>query len=98
MAYERVQILLEPRQHRALKQAAKRAQKSVSALVREITEQYFTASEDTEMLKTLETLETLSTQIREKQGVYAGDPVNEARAGREQQMDEFWKDVFNDSH
>jgi hypothetical protein len=98
MAYERVQILLEPRQHRALKQAAKRAQKSVSELVREITEQYFTKSEDTEMLKTLEALEVLSTQILEKQGVYHGDPLAEARAEREAQMDEILKDMANAGH
>ena len=36
----RVQILLEPQQHTALKKAAKRANKSMSELVRQITDEY----------------------------------------------------------
>ena len=36
----RVQILLESRQHVALKKVAKRQEKSVSELVRQITDEY----------------------------------------------------------
>jgi len=86
LTYERVQVLLEPRQHAALMLAAKRAKKSVSELVRDVMEQYFT--ENDEML---EALEILSSQIQAKQGVYHGDPVNEARAEREARMDEVLK-------
>jgi predicted DNA-binding protein len=85
MAYERVQILLEPGQHRALKLAAKRAKKSVSELVREMTEKYFT--EKDEMLEALDTLRA----IRERQPVYKGNPIAEARAEREAQTDEVLK-------
>ena len=83
----RVQILLEPRQHKALKKAAQRANKSLSQLVREVADQYLAQSAsdvDDEVLQALDNLR----RIRERQPVYQGHPVAEARAERERQMEE----------
>jgi hypothetical protein len=84
MKQVRVQILLEPRQHTALKKAAKRANKSMSELIRQITDDYLagnTPEQEDEVLQTLKSLK----QIREKQSLYHGEPVAEARQDREQQ-------------
>ena len=76
----RVQILLEPRQHVALKKVAKRQEKSVSELVRQITDEYLAknAPDQDEVLQALDNLK----HIREKQAPYPGDPVSEARQER----------------
>jgi metal-responsive CopG/Arc/MetJ family transcriptional regulator len=82
----RVQILLEPRQHTALKKAARRANKSMSELVREITDEYLSKNEpdqEDEMLMALDNLK----RIREKQVLYQGNPVVEAREERQRQLD-----------
>ena len=95
MGYERVQILLEPRQHKALQRIARRRQKSLSQLMREMTDKYLVEPEGDEMLQTLGELRT----IRERQPIYRGDPVAEARAERERQVDEVSKDMLdNDRH
>jgi hypothetical protein len=61
----RVQIMLEPRQHKALKKAARRSNKSVSQLLRDITNIYLAEMfpEDDEVLQTL----TVIKSIRERQ-------------------------------
>lgn len=76
----RVQILLEPRQHIALKKVAKRQEKSVSELVRQITDEYLSknAPEQDEVLQALDNMK----HIREKQAPCPGDPVSEARQDR----------------
>ena len=76
----RVQILLESRQHVALKRVAKRQEKSVSELVRQITDEYLArnAPDQDEVLQALDNLK----RIREKQAPYLGDPVSEARQDR----------------
>lgn len=82
----RVQILLESRQHTALKKAAKRANKSMSELMRQITDEYLsrsTTDQDDDMLQALDNLK----RIRERQATYPGDPVAEARHERESQKD-----------
>ena len=81
----RVQILLESRQHTALKKAAKRAKMSMSELMREITDDYLarnTPDQEDEVLQALKNLK----QIREKQALYQGEPVAEARFERERQQ------------
>jgi putative heme iron utilization protein len=81
----RVQILLESRQHTALKKAARRANKSMSELMRQITDEYLsrnTPEKDDEVLQALDNLK----QIRERQAIYQGDPVTEARQERERQQ------------
>ena len=76
----RVQILLESRQHVALKKVAKRQEKSVSELVRQITDEYLARNtpDQDEVLQALDNLK----RIREKQALYLGDPVSEARQDR----------------
>ena len=76
----RVQILLEPRQHVALKKVAKHQEKSVSEVVRQITDEYLAknAPDQDEVLQALDNLKN----IREKQAPYPGDPVSEARQER----------------
>lgn len=81
----RVQILLESRQHTALKKAAKRANKSMSELIRQITDEYLaenTPDQDDEVLHALKNLK----KIREKQALYQGEPVAEVRQERERQQ------------
>lgn len=81
----RVQILLESHQHTALKKAAKQANKSMSELVRQITDEYLsrnTSEQEDEVLLALDNLR----QIRERQVTYQGDPVAEARKEREHQQ------------
>jgi len=81
----RVQILLESRQHTALKKAARRANKSMSELMRQITDEYLarnTLGQEDEVLQALDNLK----QIRERQATYQGDPVAEARRERERQQ------------
>ena len=71
----RVQILLEPRQHTALKKAARRANKSMSELVREITDEYLSKNEpdqDDEMLAALNNLKRI---LRPKGLIYISDYV-----------------------
>lgn len=79
----RVQILLESHQHTALKKAARRVNKSLSELMREMADRYLaqnTPEQDDEVLQALESMR----QVRERQAVYQGNPVAEARAEREQ--------------
>lgn len=82
MSFVRVQILLEPRQHRALKRAAQRANKSMSALVREMADRYLAEQAAETRDEFLEVLDHLRS-LRERQPVYRGSPVAEARAERE---------------
>lgn len=87
MKTKRMQILLESHQYKALKREARRLNKSLSALVREITNQYLaqhTQEQGDEVLQALESLR----RLRERQPVYRGQPVVEARAQRERQMNE----------
>ena len=81
----RVQILLEPRQHKALKRVAQRAQKSLSALVREIADEYLAQLDLEQGDDALLALDEMR-RIRERQAVYQGDPVAETRAARQEQV------------
>jgi len=83
----RVQILLEPRQHTALKKAARRANKSMSELVREITDEYLSRNEPDQEDEMLQALNNLR-RIREKQVLYQGNPIVDAREERQKQLDE----------
>ena len=82
----RVQILLEPRQHTALKKVAKRQDKSVSELVRQITDEYLSKSTPDQEDEALQALDSLK-KVREKQAIYEGSPVAEARRERQNQQD-----------
>lgn len=87
MTQVRVQVLLEPRQHTALKRVAKRANISVSEIIRQITDEYLlqvNPEKDDGVLQTLNNFRS----IREKQATYHGDLVAEIRAERDLQQDE----------
>jgi hypothetical protein len=72
----RVQILLELRQHKMLKRAAQRSNKSVSQLLRDITNSYLAEMfpEDDEVLHTLHTIKS----IRERQTDTSDDLLSDA--------------------
>lgn len=83
----RVQILLEPRQHKALQKIACRTRKSLSELMRDMADRYLEENTPEQGDETLLALDAFR-RIRERQAVYNGNPVAEARAERERQMDE----------
>ena len=87
MAQVRVQVLLEPRQHTALKRVAKRANISVSEIIRQITDEYLLQVSPEQEDSVLQALENFRA-IREQQSLYQGDPIAEIRAEREEQQDE----------
>ena len=87
MAQVRVQILLEPRQHTALKKAARRANISVSEIIRQITDEYLVQVTPEKNDSVLQTLDDFKS-IREKQATYHGDLVAEIRSERQNQQDE----------
>jgi hypothetical protein len=98
--YERTQILLEPGQRQALMQIAQREHKSLSHIVREVVQQ-FLGERDAEIrkqqdLEALEQLSELREKIRQRYGIYQGDPVAEARAEREAQLERVWNDYSSD--
>ena len=88
----RAQILLYPEQHSALSEIAKREDRSLSDLVREILGEYLVErTEDARLQRELEALDELR-QIRERieqrYGVYQGDLLAEVRAERDRQLTE----------
>ena len=83
----RVQILLEPRQHTALKRIARRSNTSVSEIIRRMTDDYLLHVDPAQEDGVMQTLERFRT-VREQQAVYQGDPVAEIRAERGLQQDE----------
>ena len=87
MTQVRVQILLEPRQHTALKKVAKRANISVSEIVRRLTDEYLLHFDPAQEDGVLQTLESFRV-IREQQALYQGNPVAEIRAERDLQQGE----------
>jgi len=86
MEQVRVQVLLEPRQHAALKKLAGAEKKSVSAVLRQITDEYLARAPRGEdpVVQTLDRFRA----IREKQSPYAGDLVSEIRSERDTHQDQ----------
>ncbi len=89
---ERVQVLLEPSQRRALARIAKREGRSVSDVLREMVDRGLEQKEQqgAEWKKALERL-TARRLANRARGVYPGDLVTEGRQEREQQMDKLWQ-------
>jgi hypothetical protein len=88
---ERVQILLEGTQRRALARLARREGRSVSDILREMIRRSL-AERKREELAWKDALAHLH-QIRQahaSRGVYAGDLVAEARADREREIESIW--------
>jgi hypothetical protein len=88
----RTQILLEKKQHDILAAQAQQENRSLSDKVREIINRYLTEQNaEAQLNRELTALGNLK-RIREQtalayDGIYAGDPIAEARAEREAETD-----------
>ncbi len=87
----RTQLRLEPEQHRALSEIAKREGRSISDVVREIVRQHLKeqekAAQREQALEALEELTRMRKQIEARHGILPGNPVAEARAERERDIE-----------
>jgi hypothetical protein len=95
-ALYRAQLLLEPEQHQALAEIARREGRSISDLVRDIVRQHLAEREEEDQqaraLQALKDLAQTCTRLREEHGVYDGDLVAEVRAEREEELQGAWGD------
>jgi hypothetical protein len=91
----RAQILLEPEQHAALAQVARREERSISDLVREIVDQWLKQQDEQRLweqrMQALERLNQIRERIQQEYGVYQGDLLEEARAERDEDFDRVWR-------
>jgi hypothetical protein len=91
----RAQILLEPEQHEALAEIAQRQNRSISNVVREILNDWLStqerASQRRRELEALEELTRLRLRVQERHGIYIGDPVEEIRAGIDEDIARVWR-------
>jgi len=87
---QRTQILLESEQHRMLGEIARRRRRSLSDVVREITEGYLqeqvSKDEKREAREALQALAQLREEARRHYRVYTGDLIAKVRAEREAQL------------
>ena len=84
----RAQILLEPTQHRALKDIAQREDRSISEVARRAIRLGLKAIAQDQVAQAiaLDNLRELRTVIRERSGVYGGDLIREIREERVRQI------------
>lgn len=84
----RAQILLEPAQHRALKDIAHREDRSISEVAREAIRLGLKAIAQDQQAQAiaLDNLRELRTVIRERSGIYGGDLILEIREERVRQI------------
>ena len=84
----RAQILLEPAQHRALKDIAQREDRSISEVARRAIRLGLKAIAQDQVAQAiaLDNLRELRTVIRERSGVYGGDLIREIREERVRQI------------
>ena len=91
----RAQILLEPGQHEALAEIARREERSISDVVREIVHEWLSDHENDvlwqQRRQTLDKLTQLRLKIQEEHGIYEGDFVEEMRAERDTDIDRIWR-------
>ena len=87
----RAQILLDPEQHRRLAEIARREGKSISAVTRQVIDAGLkTLGDEAEIWnKRMEILAEFRL-LREKQPLYTGDLINDARQEREDDEDRLW--------
>ncbi|MBL7200005.1 MAG: hypothetical protein ISS56_07645 [Anaerolineae bacterium] len=92
----RAQILLEPEQHRALADIARREGRSLSDLVREILAEHLSQQDrEAEMQQELEAIHTLAelrAQLQAKHGIVPVDPLAGVRNEREEDVAHLWSD------
>ena len=87
---ERVQVILDKTQRKTIARIAKREKRSMSAVLREVVERGLAErAKDEERWKTA--LAELAKIRKKQRGVYRGNPVAEARAERERQLDAVWR-------
>ena len=95
-AYYRTQILLEPGQHRALADLARRQGRSLSDLIREIVEQHLDEQDCRarlqQELQALQALEQIRHRVQAEHGMCAGDLLAQVRDEREQDMERAWQE------
>ena len=92
----RAQILLEPEQHQALQQIAKREGRSLSDVAREVIQAGLKARQsDSEEIwenrkQAMLKLNKIRDAVQQAHGLYEGDLLAEARTIREEQGEEVW--------
>ena len=92
----RAQILLEPEQHKALQQIARREGRSLSDVAREVIQAGLDArqsdSEETwnKRRLTMQKLRQIREAVQQSFGIYEGNLVAEARSIREEQSEKVW--------
>jgi len=91
----RAQILLDPEQHAALAEAARREERSISDLMREIVDHWLSQQDEQRLweqrMQALERLNQIRERIQQENGVYHGDLLEEARAERDEDFDRIWR-------
>jgi hypothetical protein len=91
----RAQILLEAEQHQALTEVARRENRSISDLVREIVSNWIDQQNDQRVweqrMDSLQRLSRIREHIETQYGIYQGDLVAEGRAEREQDDEIVWR-------
>ena len=91
----RAQLLLESEQHQALAEIAEQEGRSISDLVREIVRQHLAERQlQTQQLAALQALEQLAqirARLQEEHGMYPGDPLAEARAEWDEEIERTWQ-------
>ena len=97
MTMYRMQLLVKPEQRKRLERVAKREGRTFSDTARRALEEGLRVMEGESdatwerHLEALEFLNRLRKQIQEERGVYQGDLVNEARAERDSQAEQIWR-------
>ncbi len=91
----RAQILLEPEQHQALADVARRENRSISELMREIVDQWLSQQDEQRVweqrMAALERLNQIRERIQQEYGVYQGDLLEGARSERDADFDRVWR-------
>jgi len=93
----RAQILMETEQHRLLAKIAKRQKRSVSDVAREAIALGLAAmgqngkAEKRRRFQAVRRLNQLREKTQRKHGLYPGNPLAEARAERERQLEAAWR-------
>jgi hypothetical protein len=91
----RAQILLEPEQHNALVEVARRENRSISELMREIVDQWLSQQDEHRLweqrMEALERLGQIRERVQQEYGIYQGDLIEETRADRDDDFDRVWR-------
>ena len=86
---QRVQVILDSKQRLLLRKIARQEKRSMSAVLREIIDRGI-AQRDADAQQWKPALAHLKALREANQTEYAGNPVDDARAERERQVEEIW--------